>query len=165
MNKEKGFNLVEVLIVTGLIGLLASAAYVGFGSARKKARDVKRKAELAQVGRLMQTGTCYKPTAGGGSYDIIELLADIKVANPNAAKFLPKKPPIDPSVGTDTDSGYIYEVTNDGKRCALYANLEHEEEEITLPAATEPAPGTGSGVLKGGPIGPNGTDIYFQISN
>lgn len=37
--------------------------------------------------------------------------------------------------------------------------------EITLPNLTNPTPGGGLGVLKGETTGPNGTKIYFQVSN
>lgn len=55
MNKtqsQKGFTLIEMLVVIGIIGLLASVVLVGLGNARRSGRDAKRISDL----RSIQTG-------------------------------------------------------------------------------------------------------------
>lgn len=53
MNK-KGFTLIELLVVISIISLLSTFAVVGLGSARQKARDAKRLADLKQVQTAME---------------------------------------------------------------------------------------------------------------
>ena len=51
MRHGKGFTLIELLVVVAIIAMLASVILTSLGSARAKARDVKRLAEM----RTMQT--------------------------------------------------------------------------------------------------------------
>lgn len=47
--KEKGFTLVEMLIVVAIIGLLSSTVLLTIGPSRQRARDARRIADLRQI--------------------------------------------------------------------------------------------------------------------
>jgi prepilin-type N-terminal cleavage/methylation domain-containing protein len=159
--KRKGFTLIETLVVIAIIGIIASIILISLVSVRNKARDVKRKAEISQIARFL-TASCYLPDEGGGDYDLLPIAEELIAKNPQYSQYI-KTIPKDPKSGNDTQSGYRYIVSDDGVRCALYANLENSKEPITL-SIVEPTPKGGSGVFKGA-NGPNGTDLYFQYSN
>lgn len=157
-----GFTLVETLVVIAILGILSSIVLISVGDIRERARDSRRKSEVARIGQFLSF-SCYLPSAGEGEYDIIALAQEIVAQNPQYGQFLSNIPK-DPKTGTDTQSKYIYTVDGQGKKCALYANLENPNERATLSIAA-PTPGGGTGVLKADHPGWNGTPFYFQVSN
>lgn len=162
-SKKTGFTLIEMLIVIALISVLASMVSVASSSVRRRAGDARRKAEIAQFGRFLVL-SCYRPLSGGGDYDLMDIAEELKTTYPQYAGFLSRVPK-DPKSGTDTKSFYRYLVTDDGQRCALYANLEDKNDKVTLTGISNPTPGGGIGVLQASSNGWNGTDKYFQVSN
>ncbi len=161
--RRAGFSLIELLAVIAVIGLLATIAAVASGGALKKARDAKRKNDLAQIGRFLAAG-CYTPNAGAGEYDLSIIIAELKAKNPQYAAMV-GSPPRDPRKGTNSDSYYRYAVSADGTKCALWGNLENAAEPVTVTGVTAPTPGGGTGVLQGASPGWNGTDKYFEVTN
>lgn len=125
-NSQRGFTLIEMLVVIGIIGLLASVVLVGLANARRSGRDAKRLADL----RSIQTGlegfynACgYYPavaTAGcGAGAPTIE--DDLTMDELNTALSFLGAPavPHSPS-GVD----YEYGFSDDGQSYVLKAVLE-----------------------------------------
>jgi len=91
------------------------------------------------------------------------LIVEYKSQYPQYANLVPKNIR-DPKTGTDSVSNYKYIVSTDNK-CVLYANLENEKQEVTLPGISEPTPGGGKGIFAAPTTGWNGSNKYFQVSN
>ena len=160
-NKQHGFSLLELLVVVAIIGILSSVVLFAANAARVKAKDVKRKAEVSGIGRLI-TGSCYVPNAGPGNYDIANLVTEFVANNPQYADQVAHIPK-DPSA-SGAASLYMYIVDVNGK-CAVYANLENGGEDVTLQNISTPTAGGGTGVFEAAGNGWNGSSKYFQVSN
>ncbi len=161
--KQSGFTLLELLVTIFIISLISTVMLTTVvGAARAKARDLKRKTDLAQIGGMLSF-SCLVPSGGDGTYDLLELTDEISAKAPEAGLAFTQIPR-DPQAGTDTESFYRYVVEENGQKCALYANLENDRERTTLLHAS-PTAGGGMGVLKTIDDGWNGSPKYFQVSN
>lgn len=161
-NPRHGFTLIELLITIAIIAILAAVVGVMMYPNYQKARDARRKIEIQEAGKLL-VPSCYIPNAGPGDYDLQDVAVELAAKNPRYASAL-SQVPRDPAKGTDTQSFYRYAV-NASRRCALYANLENEDDLVTLPGTLSPAPGGGTGVLQATSTGWNGSTKYYEFSN
>lgn len=68
INRKKSFVLIELLVVVAVIGILASIIFVSVNGARERARDAKRKLDLANINmaiKLYYQAKGYYPNPGG----------------------------------------------------------------------------------------------------
>jgi prepilin-type N-terminal cleavage/methylation domain-containing protein len=161
--RRSGFTLIELTVTIGIIGLLAMFVIANSLFARDKARDTKRIADLSQMGRFL-TFSCPKPDGGVTSIDLVDFANELVIKFPQYSGALGNVPK-DPSTGSAMQSNYTYIVTPGGGSCALFANLEVEDTDVTLTQLNDPTPGGGQGVLQGSANGVNGTSLYYQYSN
>lgn len=125
MSKQKGFSLIELLVVISIISVLTTVGIISFTGAQRSARDVQRKNDL----RVVQ-------------YALAEYYQDNRSSYPNSANFAAlvsllksgTKPYLDttPSDPKFTTPGYQYESIGNGTGYTLKACLEVE----TDPAGT-----------------------------
>ena len=57
MNKQKGFTIIELIVVIAIIAVLASIVLVNVTTYISKAKDAKIKSDLASIALVM--GSCY----------------------------------------------------------------------------------------------------------
>lgn len=123
MRRQRGFTIVELLIVIVVIAILASLTVVAFSSTQSSARDSKRKADIAAITRALElyytekghypNATTYTP----GSTTINaawSTTADASWANLEAVlqpyiSQLPRDPISTPAVDVRSVVGYDYQ--------------------------------------------------------
>ncbi len=128
MNKKGGFTLIEILIVVGIIGLLASVVLSGLGSVRGRGRDARRAADLRQVqqGLELYYARCqrYPGAADCGAGDPSDW-AGLKESLSNSGLGVTSLSS-DPLYADDSSRNYRYAVSQSGQSYILAATLEDE---------------------------------------
>lgn len=124
-HRTKGFTLIELLVVIAIIGILSSVVLASLNSARTKARDARRVADLKQIQlalELYYDANSKYPTvltqlvgsSGGASLSVL---------------------PVDPrGDATNVNNGYKYAINSDTSPTAYHlgAVLEQTPAQTTL---------------------------------
>lgn len=123
----KGFTLVELILVVGIIAILFTVAFMVLNPLGQfqKANDSKRKSDLAQIQRALesyyQDNERYPRTTGAPSYCLQHIVSpwSYYCGNSNWSPYM-NLVPKDPK----SSNRYVYYVSSDGQSYYIYANLE-----------------------------------------
>ena len=114
--RQRGFTLIELMVVIAIIGMLSSIVLASMNSARKKARDAKRLSDMHQLQNALElyySDNSAYPTSdydGCGGWDVGN--KSYQLLNGKLGGYIPK-PPND-ATATGNCSGYRYYRYNAG---------------------------------------------------
>lgn len=113
-NNKKGFTLIELLVVIAIIGLLSTLSILALNSARARARDAKRIADVKQIQTALEmfyNDTGNYPVAASST--LFSGGGQIGSANGVYMKAIPK-PPTPNDGGCPPADAYTYTYTAGG---------------------------------------------------
>lgn len=145
---KRAFTLIEILVVIAVVGILLAIVFYGFGSAKSKARDAQRKADLQSLKTAIETSFA-EPVDGVKSakqYFVATTPIDASSLTWLIGKGYIVSIPKDPLTG----SSYKYMTDSTGKNYAVFAPLENSKD----PDATDASPNAG--------ISPAGYNYFVQ---
>lgn len=143
---QRGFTLLEILVVMVILGVLVSVAAGSFISSQQKGRDTRRKHDLGQIANALEAYYNDKgqyPTSSGGvmyGCGAEGACAWGEVFQDEKGTVYMVQLPDDPR-GRD----YYYEAASDGSSYQLYAFLENTRDiAITKDESGDPLSYTGT---------------------
>lgn len=137
INYEKGFTLIELIVVMAILAVLSVAGFSSFTSSQQKGRDAKRKSDLNNVtktlemyyndrgrypssstGRIVACGdSCAAACTWGATDTSICMIKGMTGTAVNYMQTIPKDP--------SSNQSYYYTSDAQGSYYVLYAHLEN----------------------------------------
>ncbi len=124
MRHSRGFTLVELLVVISIMSILTVITVSQFTTAKQKARDVQRKADLSSVAKALELYLVDYgkfPTAANGTINVSGTTWGGTFTDASGYVYMK----VMPKENTSTNPPYCYAVSADGKKFALFAQLEN----------------------------------------
>lgn len=119
-----GFTIIELLVVVGIIGLLASTIIVALGNARLKGRDARRLEDMGQIKSGLDIyyshGSGYAATA---DFNASQSSGTILACSGESAFKVPQ----DPKYNADPTFAYVYShvgTAQSGCGSSIYPNFK-----------------------------------------
>lgn len=127
-NKQKGFTLIEMVVVIAVIGILMGIAFQGFASIQQNARDTRRASDLRRMQVHLElynarcfhyptAGECNNPGTSQGTLNRQQLVSNLALIGVNEAEI-----PRDP-IGTRE---YLYGFAPGGLSYVVAATMERQ---------------------------------------
>ncbi len=143
--KHKGFSLIELLVVLGIIAILTSLTAFNFNQARERARDLQRKNDLKQLQNALEI---YKNDSSQSFPNVADFAALEAVLKPTYIPALPVDPKESLTDSSWKDYTYLY---NNATSYTLTACLENVSDPM--------------GVGNCGPVGRTTAGRIYTLNN
>lgn len=150
-NFQKGFTLVELLIVVAIIGVLATLLMANFIGVRQRARDAQRKADIRQIQSALEL---YR--SDQGSYPTSLPSCGSALTGGTPASTYMQKIPCDPLGSSYYNNGNYYYPVTGGTTYTLAGCLENNADN----QGTTSSPGTPAGASCS-----SSPATYFVVNN
>lgn len=129
INRKNGFTLVELLVVMAILSLLATVGFGQYRTSQKKARDAQRKADLDNIGRVVEmyyNDNASYPVGDDGLISVDGVSIDwgnqlIKEYDDQSVVYM-KSLPVDPA----DNQHYCYQ--SDGTYYRVFTSLENDND-------------------------------------
>lgn len=127
IKNQKGFTLIELIVVMAILGILAAVGLASFRSSQIKGRDAQRKNDLSQLQRGLEA---YYNDKGVYPDELPGTGAPWQDTLPSgeAGTLYMKEIPSDPTT-------FSYEYESDGAYYKIFAHLENQKDKDLAPKA------------------------------